>query len=90
MIQEELIRSTIVPVIIQIISAYYKISLQDAFYQFYNSNTEKCLADDDTGLFGQSPLYLVCMFIQEKDGLDKVNLERLEQAMNDIQMPPQK
>ncbi len=85
MIQQELIRATIIPVIIQIISAYYNISQKEAFHLFYNSNTGKCLADDETGLFAQSPLSLVCMYIQEKEGDDSVSLERLEQAMSNIQ-----
>ena len=80
MIQQELVRATIIPVIVHIISGYYGISIQDAFHLFYTSKTEKCLADDDTGLYGQSPLFLVSMFIQEKDGMDNVDVRRLSKA----------
>ena len=80
MIQEDLIRSTIIPVIIKIISDYYGIPVQKAFEQFYTSNTAKCLADDDTGLYGQSPLFLASMFIEEKDGMGNIDSARLSKA----------
>ena len=32
---------------------------------FYSSATGSSFADDDSGLFGQSPLYIYGLFIQE-------------------------
>ncbi|MBQ7652249.1 MAG: hypothetical protein IJS15_14915 [Victivallales bacterium] len=80
MIQEELIRSTIIPVIIKIISVYYEIPIKEAFQRFYTSKTAKCLADDDTGLYGQSPLFLASMFIEENDGTGNIDMTSLSRA----------
>jgi len=76
----ELVRATIIPVIVNILSSYYSIPPQEAFRRFYESKTEKCLADDETGLYGQSALYLAAMFIREQDGEDNIDEQRLNIA----------
>ena len=76
-VENELVRSVLIPEVIRIVSNYYAISPHEAFRRFYESNTEKALADETTGLFGQSPLCIAGLFIEEKDGRGNVELERL-------------
>lgn len=75
--ENKLVCTVLVPQIISIISKYYGISPNDAMQLFYESNTETSLADETTGLFGQSPLYVASLFIQEKDGIDNVDMSKL-------------
>jgi hypothetical protein len=37
----------------------------DAFKMFYESHTGKCYANDDTGLYGQSAVYVFSLFCEE-------------------------
>ena len=37
----------------------------DAFKMFYESHTGKCYANDETGLYGQSALYVFSLFCEE-------------------------
>jgi len=36
---------------------------------FYESHIGECYADDSTGLYGQSTLYVFSLFCEEMDGL---------------------
>ena len=60
-----LVRSLIIPEIVKMISEKYNISEMDALDKFYTSAIGECLADDDTGLYGQSALYNFGLFCQE-------------------------
>lgn len=60
-----LIRSTIIPTIVEYIQDKYKMSENDALDAFYTSSTADALADDETGLYGQSPLYIFGLFMIE-------------------------
>lgn len=62
-----LIRSTIIPVIVGYIQEKYKLSEEEALRAFYTSATAEALADDETGLYGQSPLYIFGLFMAEHD-----------------------
>lgn len=48
------------------------MSENEALRAFYHSATAEALADDETGLYGQSPLYLFGLFMDEygEGGLD--------------------
>ncbi len=59
------IRATIIPEIINLIMKKYGISEKEALDMFYSSATGASLADDDTGLYGQSPLYIFGLFDEE-------------------------
>ena len=60
-----LIRATIIPRIVEYIQEKYQMSESDALRVFYHSATAESLADDETGLFGQSPLYIFGLFMDE-------------------------
>ncbi len=62
-----LIRSTITPVIIKYIQDKYNMSEEEALRAFYVSATADAFADDTTGLYGQSPLYIFGLFMDEYD-----------------------
>ena len=68
MIEHNLVRATVTPEIVQLISKYYKISENEALMRFYQSKTAENYADEDTGLYGQSAFYIVGLFIMEQDG----------------------
>jgi hypothetical protein len=64
-----LIKATIIPEIIHLIQEKYEVSEEKALDMFYNSATAASLADDDTGLYGQSALYIFSLFNEEMEGL---------------------
>ena len=59
------VRATILPEIIKLICANQNVTEREALDMFYSSATGSRFADDDSGLFGQSPLYIYGLFIQE-------------------------
>ena len=76
MIEHNLVRATVTPEIIRLISKYYKISENEALQRFYQSKTAENYADEETGLYGQSTLHIVGLFIMEQDGdIDKSRLQ---------------
>jgi hypothetical protein len=60
-----LIKAAIIPEIIRLIAEKYSISEEQALDMFYTSATAASLADDETGLYGQSPLYIFSVFNDE-------------------------
>ena len=54
-------RATILPEIIR------KIMAHDHLRAFYSSATGASFADDETGLYGQSPNYVFGLYLEEKD-----------------------
>lgn len=58
-------RATIIPAIINLIMEKYQLNQNAALEAFYTSATGASLADDDTGLYGQSPLFIWGLYIQE-------------------------
>ena len=73
-----LVRALVTPQIVTILSKYYGIGLDEALRRFYESKTAANYADDETGLYGQSALYIAGMFIMEQDGT--IDLDRLGAA----------
>ncbi|MDO8609887.1 MAG: hypothetical protein Q7R95_05025 [bacterium] len=63
--EHHLIRATILPQIINNITDKYKVDENKALHMFYTSHTGKMFSDDDSGLYGQSPLYIFSLFEQE-------------------------
>lgn len=68
MIEHSLVRATVTPQIITILSRYYQTGIDETLRRFYESKTAANYADDETGLYGQSALYLAGLFIMEQDG----------------------
>ncbi len=61
-----LIRATIIPQIVKLIAEHEKIGESRALEKFYTSATSKNLADDATGLYGQSILYIYNLYLDEQ------------------------
>ena len=60
-------RATILPNIIELIMGRYNLSEKDALDTFYRSATGASFADDETGLYGQSPLFIFGLYINEME-----------------------
>ena len=53
--------------IIRMIVDKYNLTEKQALRDFYESATGASLSDDETGLYGQSPLYILGLYIEEKE-----------------------
>lgn len=60
-------RAMILPVIIRLIMERFNLDENEALRAFYHSATGASFADDDTGLYGQSPNYIFGLFLQEQN-----------------------
>jgi hypothetical protein len=60
-----LIKATIIPEVIRLITEKYAASEEQALDMFYASATAASLGDDETGLYGRSPLYIFSIFNDE-------------------------
>ena len=60
-------RATIIPEIVKLISEKYHISELEALDKFYTSATGASLAEDETGLYGQSVLFIFGLFCEEME-----------------------
>lgn len=58
-------RAAILPEIVEMIQKKYGLSEDAALRMFYESATGASFADDETGLYGQSPNYIFGLFLQE-------------------------
>ena len=47
---------------IELIAKKYKLSVKEAREKFYESNVIDMLDDDETGLYGESALYLLSLY----------------------------
>ena len=63
--QHGTIRAVTLKKIIQIITERLNCSENEALKKFYESHIGACFADDDTGLYGQSALYVAGLFLTE-------------------------
>lgn len=59
------VRATLMPEIIKLIMEKYSLSEAEALDKFYNSAAGASFADDETGLYGQSALYIFGLFDEE-------------------------
>ena len=62
-----LIRATIIPEVIKLIAEHDGISLDEALERFYNSATAENLADEESGLYGQSALFIFGQYLEEME-----------------------
>lgn len=62
------IRATLLPEIVRMISEKYNCSEEEAMDRFYDSATGANFSDDETGLYGQSALYIFSLFEDEIEG----------------------
>ncbi len=63
-----MIRALILPDILRLISEDRNITEMEAMDLFYKSATGASFADNETGLYGQSPLYVFRLFKEEMQG----------------------
>ena len=59
------VRATLIPEIVKLICENYQCSEMKAVDMFYTSATGANFADDETGLYGQSTLYIYGLFDEE-------------------------
>lgn len=67
---EHLLAKTIIIIrVTELIADNYKISLEEARDRLYNSDIIDLIEDDETGLYGDSPLSIFCLYEehQKKD-----------------------
>ena len=64
-------RETLLPNIIQLIMDYYKLDENQALHSFYTSATGIAFSEDDTGLYGQSALYIFGLYRVEMDEMEQ-------------------
>ena len=57
-----LIKTLVVADVIELIAKKYKINLKDATKMYYTSNTSRMMSDDNTGMYGDSPLNVFSVF----------------------------
>jgi predicted nucleotidyltransferase len=60
-----LVKAIIIPEIVRLIAKEYTVNEEQALDMFYTSATAAYLDDDETGLYGQSPLYIFSIFNDE-------------------------
>ena len=56
---------------IELIAKKYKLSLEEARNTFYRTNIIDMLDDDETGLYGESALYLLSLFDEQYKTIHK-------------------
>lgn len=61
-----LYNATVIPEIIRLISERFGVDESQAMNDFYASDTAKALNDQNTGLYGQSALFVFSMYLEEK------------------------
>ncbi len=59
------IRATIIPEIVKLICENMGVDENTALDMFYTSATGANLADDETGMYGQSVLFIYGLFMEE-------------------------
>lgn len=69
-IEHHFVRALLIPEIVKMIAAHWQISEQAALERFYASATGGSFADEKTGLYGQSALYVYGLFLEEQESND--------------------
>mgnify|MGYP000053681529 CR=1 FL=1 len=70
-VEHSTVRTAMLPTILKLIAKEYGIDEETAFERFYTSKTGECYADDRTGLYSQSALYILSLYkheVSEKAG----------------------
>ena len=61
------IRAATLTAIVKLIAEKYSVSDDEAIKLFYESHIGACYADDDSGLYGQSALYVFSLFQEDQN-----------------------
>lgn len=59
------VKTIIITKVVELISAKHKLSINEARDMLYSSRLIKLINDDETGLYGESPLYLFSLYENE-------------------------
>ena len=63
--EHQLSKTLLITNVIELIASKYRISVSEARDKLYNSRIIDLIDDDETGLYGESPLYVLSLFEQE-------------------------
>ena len=58
-------KSLLIAKVIELIAEKYSLSIEEARNRLYSSELINLIDDDETGLYGESPLYVFSLFEQE-------------------------
>ena len=61
-----LAKTILISKVVELIADKYKISVEEARNEFYLSEVATLLDDDETGLYGESPLYVFSLYEKYK------------------------
>ena len=61
-----MIKSILISNVVELIANEYKLTIDEARDELYKSNIINLIDDDETGLYGESPLYVFSLFEKEK------------------------
>ena len=64
--EHQLAKTLLIAKVIELIANRYSISISEARDMLYDSTVIELIDDDETGLYGESPLYVFSLFEQEK------------------------
>ncbi|MBR4237728.1 hypothetical protein IKQ02_04800 [bacterium] len=62
MMEHVLSKTILISQTTELIAKKYKLTLEEARNRFYESDVIKMLDDDETGLYGESALYLLSLY----------------------------
>ncbi|MCR5309283.1 MAG: hypothetical protein K6E21_04150 [Bacilli bacterium] len=62
MMEHTLSKTILIAQTIELIAKKYKLSIDEARNNFYSSKVIEMLDDDETGLYGESALYLLSLY----------------------------
>ena len=62
----ELSKTILITKVTELIAKEYRISISKARDMLYNSDVIKLIDDDETGLYGESPLFVFSLFQKEQ------------------------
>ena len=69
-----LYNATVIPEVIRRIAEHFHMDEMQAMDDFYQSETAKALNDPETGLYGQSALFLFSLYLEEKHAKQDLNV----------------
>lgn len=64
--EHKLAKILLITEVTELIAAHYRLQISDARDRLYDSDIINFIDDDETGLYGESPLYIFSLFEQEQ------------------------
>lgn len=64
--EHQLAKTLLIAKVTELIANRYSVSISKARDMLYSSNVINLIDDDETGLYGESPLYILSLFEEEK------------------------